>query len=59
MRGDRYKVLGQSVPCASSFAYLRNHEPTPPVASAVGFVGAVRRNSSAINTRASELGYTL
>ena len=33
--GDRYKVLGQSVPCASNFAYLRNHEPTRGVGRAI------------------------
>jgi len=54
--GGRYKVLGWSVPRASDFAYLRNHEPTRRPS---GFVGAVGRNDSTINTTASELGYTL
>ena len=41
--------LGESVPRAPNFAYLRNHEPMPLV---------VGRNDSAIKTRASLLGYT-
>ena len=55
----RKPLLGQSVPCAPNFAYLRNHEPTPLAAPAVGFTGVVGSSDSVINARGSVLGYTL